>query len=228
MSRAEAITSFERPRTWVPIPVQTTGPDELNESDLVAGLRRGEEWAFETMVKTHAPRLLAVARRLVRDEEDARDVVQDAFLAAFRSFSRFKGESRIGTWLHRIVVNGALMRLRTRRRKPEEPIEPLLPTFSADGHHRARVLEWRPPQEAELERNETRALLQACISRVPEGHRTILILRDVEELDTAEAARLLGITPAAAKIRLHRARQALRTLLAPHFASQAPARRTAR
>lgn len=190
------------------------------ESDLLSGLRRGEPWAFETLVKTHGSRLLGVARRLMRDEEAARDVVQDAFLSAFRSLKTFKGESRLGTWLHRIVVNAALMRQRARRRKPEESIEPLLPTFAADGHHREAVGEWRAPQELGLLRNETRALVHACINQLPESYRTILILRDIEELDTAEAAGALGISATAAKIRLHRARQALRALLAPHFAPE--------
>jgi RNA polymerase sigma-70 factor (ECF subfamily) len=195
------------------VPV-TTCAEEL---DLVARLRAGDEPAFETLVNRYGARLLAVARRFLRDEEEARDAVQDAFLSAFRSVRSFKAESRISTWLHRIVVNVALMRLRTRRRKPEESLEPLLPTFSEDGHHQWPVLPWRATVETELERKETAALVRAGIDRLPESYRTVLILRDFEELDTEETARLLGISLTAAKIRLHRARQALRAELAPHF-----------
>lgn len=214
MNQFQAVLSSDRHR--LPMAGPVSGSDE---SDLVAGLRKGEGWAFDLLVKKHGPRLLAVARRLVRDEEDARDVVQEALLCAFRSLNAFKAEARISTWLHRIVVNSALMRLRTRRRKPEEPIEPLLPTFSDDGHHHPRVSNWQLPQDRQIERDETRRLVRSCISRLPESYRTILILRDIEELDTSEAARFLEISVAAAKIRLHRARQALRTLLAPYYSS---------
>lgn len=201
--------------------------ETMNEPELVARLRQGDEQAFEILVKRYGARLLAVARRFLRDEEEARDALQDALLSAFRSFGSFKSESRISTWLHRIVVNVALMRLRTRRRKPESPIDPLLPSFADDGHHAQRVLAWRGTAETELERKETCALVRASVDRLPESYRTVLVLRDFEELDTEETARLLGISVTAAKIRLHRARQALRAQLAPYFESGAPARRQA-
>jgi RNA polymerase sigma-70 factor (ECF subfamily) len=89
--------------------------------------------AFDQLVRTHGPRLLAVARRLVRNEEDARDCVQEAFLSAHRSIERFEGRSRISTWLHRIVTNAALMKLRSRQHQVELPIDPLLPTFDLEG-----------------------------------------------------------------------------------------------
>ena len=109
------------------------------------------------------------------------------------------------------------MKLRTRRRHPETAIEDLLPGFLEDGHHRRHPHDWPDSPETVLGRTETRAIVRSCIDRLPEAHRTVLILRDVEELSTEEAAKALGITPGAAKLRLHRARQALRRLLAPHF-----------
>ena len=120
----------------------TAGATNDDESALVAALRAGDPKAFETMVRLYAGRMLAVARRLVGNDEEARDVVQDALLSAFRAISRFEGQSRVSTWLHRITVNTALMKLRTRRRKPEESIEPLLPSFQDDGHHAVRFSEW--------------------------------------------------------------------------------------
>ncbi len=158
-----------------------------------------------------------VARRFVGNDEDARDVVQDAFLSAFRSIHRFQGESLLSTWLHRIVVNAALVKLRTRRRRPEQPIEALLPAFLEDGHQASPAVDWRPTPEAELERKETQALVRKYIDSLPENYRLVLLLRDIEELDTEETSRLLGITPATARVRLHRARQALRGLLDPHL-----------
>ena len=95
---------------------------EIDENALVAGLRAGHEDAYELMVRAYGGRLLAVAKRILRSEEDARDAVQTAYLLAFRSLDRFEGGSRLSTWLHRIVVNAALMRLRSRRRRPEESI----------------------------------------------------------------------------------------------------------
>lgn len=187
------------------------------ETALLVRLRRKDPAAFEALARAHGPRLLAVARRLLRNEEDARDAVQDAFLGALRSLEAFEGQARVSTWLHRIVVNAALMKLRSRRRRPEEPIEALLPAFLEDGHHAAHPAEWRPDAEALLAERETREFVRASIDRLPESYRTVLILRDVEELDTAECARLLGLTGGAVKIRLHRARQALRSLLEPRF-----------
>src|SRR5262245_32173522 len=100
--------------------------DLVNEARLVAELKAGGEWAFETIVRVYGGRLLAVARRFVCNDDDARDVLQAAYLSAFRSVGQFEGTAQLATWLHRIVVNTALMKLRTRRRKPEESIEALL------------------------------------------------------------------------------------------------------
>ncbi len=188
-----------------------------NESNLVAGLRAGEATAYEALVRTYVSRLTAVARRVMNNEEDARDAVQDAFVSAFRSIKSFDGNSRLSTWLHRIVVNACLMKLRSRRRKPEESIEPLLPTFQEDGHHAARFREWEDEIHGAIERQERCAMVRRCIAQLPETYRTVLLLRDIEGFDGGETARVLGVTPNAVKIRLHRARQALRTLLDPHF-----------
>lgn len=190
----------------------------LDEEALLARLRAGDEDAFEELVRTYSPRLLGLARRIVGNDEDARDVIQDALLSAFRSMDRFQGDARLGTWLHRIVVNTALMKLRRRRRKPEESLEPLLPAFQSDGHFVERFSAWDQSERADaaLSRIETRQLIRGLIEQLPESFRTVLLLRDIEGLDTEETARLLDTTPNAVKIRLHRARQALRTLLAPH------------
>jgi RNA polymerase sigma-70 factor (ECF subfamily) len=188
-----------------------------DEAALVAGLgaRRPDE--FETMVRVYTPRLLAVARRLVGNDEDARDVVQDAMLSAYRSIDKFEAHSRVSTWLHRIVVNAGLMKLRTRRRKPEESIEPLLPTFRDDGHYRNDLPAWAAASDETAERNEMQQIVREAILNLPEAYREVVVLRDIEEQDTASTAAALGITPNAVKIRLHRARQALRTQLEQHL-----------
>src|SRR5262245_52587850 len=188
-----------------------------DEATLLEGLRARDEQAFETIVRAYGPRLLAVARRLVRDEADAQDVLQSAYLSAFRAVNEFEGTAQISSWLHRIVVNTALMKLRTRRRKPEEPIEPLLPTFLDDGHHAEQFSDWAAPADVMLQRKETRAAVRASIDLLPESYRSVLLLRDIEELSTQEVADALGMTPTAVKVRLHRARQALSSLLRRAF-----------
>lgn len=184
-----------------------------DDPDLIDRLRRGEDTAYELLVRTHGGRLLAVARGLLRNDEDARDAVQSAYVAAFRGISSFKGGSQLSTWLHRIVVNEALMKLRTRRRKPEESIEPLLPAYLEDGHHVEDFTEWATRADRLLEQKQSHEAVRAAIAELPESYRTVLMLRDIEEMSTDEVAAQLGVTSNAVKIRLHRARQALGTIL---------------
>ncbi|MGE3165725.1 MAG: sigma-70 family RNA polymerase sigma factor [Planctomycetota bacterium] len=193
----------------------TQGSDEQR---LLSRLRRGEEAAFEELVRAQTPRLLTVARRLLANEEDARDAVQDGFLQAFRALPNFHGEALLSTWLYRIVVNAALTRIRRSRRRPARSIEALLPRFEGDGHRVLSDDSGRPDGAADLEEAERRALVRREIDELPASYRTILVLRDIEEVDTEEAARVLGITENLVKVRLHRARQALRERLSTWFA----------
>ncbi len=188
-------------------------PGSTDEAAWVSALRAGEEQAFEKLVRAYSGRMLAVAQRMLQSESDAQDAVQEAFLSAFRAIDRFQGGSRLSTWLHRIVVNAALMKLRSRQRRPEDPIEELLPRFLENGHLAQPAVEWKESAQTALERQEVRASVRASIDQLPESYRTVLLLRDIEELDTQETARLLELSSNAVKIRLHRARQALRGLL---------------
>ena len=114
-------------------------------------------------------------------------------------------------------LGASLMKLRTRRRKPERPIEELLPSFLEDGHMAAPASPWRSEGLDPVERSELSARLAEAIEALPESYRNVLLLRDIEELDTEETARAMGISPGAVKTRLHRARQALRGLLDPYL-----------
>jgi RNA polymerase sigma-70 factor (ECF subfamily) len=183
----------------------------------VARHKAGEGDANEEAVRVYSSRLLAVTRRILGNDEEARDALQDTFLSAFRSIARFEGDSRLSTWLHRIAVNAALMKVRTRKRKPERSIEELLPAYREDGHHAEGFVSWEPPVDVAMEIAHNRALVRACIAELPDQYRVVMMLRDIEDVDTVDVAAMLGISPNAVKIRLHRARQALRTLLAPHF-----------
>jgi RNA polymerase sigma-70 factor (ECF subfamily) len=189
--------------------------ERSRETNRLARLRAGDESACDALVCEYGGRMLAVARRMLRSEEDAADAVQDAFLSAFASIHRFRGSSSLYTWLHRIVVNACLMRLRSRNRRSEVSLDSLLPAFDQFGA-RSRPIATRAEQAPErLERVETRATVRSCIDQLPDDYRAILLLRDIEELDTDETAKRLGLSQANVKTRLHRARQALRTRLLP-------------
>jgi RNA polymerase sigma-70 factor (ECF subfamily) len=191
-----------------------SAPTPESDIDLVARLRRGDDAAFEAVVRTYGGRLLSVARRLLGNDADAQDAVQDAFVRAFKAIHTFEARAQLSTWLHRIVVNTALMKLRARRRRPTESIDDLLPAYANDGHQAVAPRDW---SDAVLERKETAAMVRQAIERLPDQYREVLVLRDIEEKDTAEAADILGTTPNVVKVRLHRARQALRTLLDREF-----------
>jgi RNA polymerase sigma-70 factor (ECF subfamily) len=177
-------------------PVAVPNPD----APLIARLRAGDADAYESLFRTYARGLMAVARKFLGDTDDAAEAVQDAFVSAFRGVATFEGTSRLGTWLHRIAVNACLMKLRARKRRrcvPLGDIEPAArPDVPAPSHH-------------------IRDRLLAGIARLPEAYRTIIRLRDLEGLDTATTAVRLGTNDAVVKTRLHRARHALRELLEP-------------
>ena len=183
-------------------------------ASLLGALRDGDDAAYEKLVRSYGGRMLAVARRMLRNEDDAEEAVQEAFLSAFKAIQGFKGDARVGTWLHRIVVNASLMKLRSQKRRPESPIDELLPRFLEDGHAETPARPWRTESDP-VEQAQTRERVRRAIGELPDNYRTVLLLRDIEELDTQETAEMLGITTNAVKIRLHRARQALREILDP-------------
>ena len=192
---------------------------KMEETTLLAALRIGDERAYTQLVEDNTGRLLAVARRIVRNPEDASEAVQEAFLQAFRAIGRFEGEAKLSTWLHRITVNACLLRLRHAKRHPEAALDDLLPHFDGTGH-RVGVehdREWSDDALDQMEKHELGKLVRDAIDRLPENFRIVVTLRDIEGMSTEETAMALGIRPEAAKMRLHRARQALRTLLEPQF-----------
>ena len=194
---------------------QTEEQAELDEAALVARLKAGDERAFEVLVRRETGRLLAAARRLVRDDAAAYDCVQEAFLSAYKAIDGFEPRSSVGAWLHRITINAALMRLRKERRLAETPIDDLLPSFDSDGWRQDLVEVPAGDPESELERRRIRDFVRSKIDVLPEAYRTALVLRDLEGWSTREAAEALGIAEGAMKVRLHRARAALKRLIEP-------------
>jgi RNA polymerase sigma-70 factor (ECF subfamily) len=192
------------------------------EAALVERLKAGDDEAFEQLVRLHGPAMTAVIRRYLPSESDANDALQEAFLSAFKAIEHFQGAAGLGTWLHRIAVNAALMKLRTRRRKPETSIDDLLPKFLEDGHREVAASTRTLAPDRIAENEETRHAVREAIRKLPESFRTVLLLRDIEERSTEETAELLGLSVANVKTRLHRARQALAELLARRFGEESP------
>jgi RNA polymerase sigma-70 factor (ECF subfamily) len=133
-------------------------PTITDEPGLLSRLRNREEAAFDELIDAAAGRMLSVARKMMPTEADAEDAVQDAFLSAFKSLDRFDGRSKLTTWLHQITVNACLMKLRSKRRRPEKSMDALLPEFMADGHQKEPQKRWHAEATGGIEQQELRAL----------------------------------------------------------------------
>lgn len=184
------------------------------DADLLARLRAGDDPAFEELVRTLSPQLLAVARTVTRSEADAEDVVQDAFISAFKAVHAFDGRSTLRTWLHRIVVNAALSRNRKSSSRRESSINALLPTFQS-GRHAESPSPWRAVTPGRALGVEQARAVHAALDSLPEEFRAVLVLKDVVGMQSSTIAEALGISDALVRQRVHRGRQALMKLLAP-------------
>jgi RNA polymerase sigma-70 factor, ECF subfamily len=186
-----------------------------NEADLVAAAKSGSLPSFDALVNRYERRIFRLAINITRNREDAEDVLQDAFLKCFQHFDEFRGDSRFYSWLVRIAVNEALMKLRKRRSDRSLPIED-----AVDGEGETipgEVMEWRPGPEQILAQAELRIILERAVQTLPAPQRAAFRLRDVEGLSTEETAELLNLTEAAVKSSLHRARAGLREQLSKTF-----------
>lgn len=178
------------------------------EADLLISLHEGDHQAFTNMIEQHTPRLLAIARRFLRSEDDCQDALQEAFLSAYKGLASFHGQSQLGTWLHRIVVNACLMKLRKQSRRSMLPLDDLLPDQGDVASLVADDVDADP-----LERDEQYELVHRYLRELPDSYREIILLRNIEEQSTEEVAIRLGITTGAVKTRLHRAHQALKSIM---------------
>ncbi|MEO9875537.1 MAG: sigma-70 family RNA polymerase sigma factor [Anderseniella sp.] len=179
-----------------------------------------DKTATEQFVRANLGWMLAVAKRIVTDAALAEDVVQDAFSNVFKNLETFRGDAALKTWMHRIVINQALMALRKQRRRKEQPIDELLPEFDGSGcriDEPSMLSHLAQTPEALLLSSDRRQQVLASIDRLPDSYRVVLMLRDIEEMSTAEVAEMTGLTETNVKVRLHRARAALKKLLSPLF-----------
>ncbi len=191
------------------------------EALLLTRIRAGDAQAFEAVVGRYGDRMLAVAHRFLRHGEDSADAVQDALLAAYRSIASFKGDSRLWTWLYRVLINACLTIRRSRYRRRVVSLRDL--SLGMGKYGRPAIPGWRGTESASsrLEQAEVQAQVRNCIQRLPPRYREVLLLRDIERLNTDQTAQRLGTPRSTVKTRLHRARQALRVQLDPLLHTQA-------
>jgi len=181
------------------------------DEQLVRKSQQDDERAFGELVSRYESKVYSLALKMVRNPEDAEDVLQDTFLRAYRGIKSFKGNSTFSTWIYRITANSALMRLRKRQ----------LPTVSIDDADEREapinIADWAPGPVEQILNQETQAAMTEAIEALPPEFRQVFVLRDIEELSNAEVAEILDLSVAAVKSRLHRARLKVRNRLATYF-----------
>lgn len=187
-------------------------------TSLIQEALAGNEEAFEALVRPHLSMFFGGIQRILGNEAESQDALQDALVAMHRELSRFQGQSAFSTWAYKVCINSALMARRKRVRRREDALEDLMPQFADDGHHmdQDRVLAWSEAADA-FERthaDELRSRVRLALDRLTDEQRAVFVLKDLEEWDTDDIARHLGISRDLVRQRLHRARVALRTLLA--------------
>ena len=191
------------------------------EAALVLAAAQGDPEAFEALVRPHLGMLFRVIDRILGNEAESQDALQDALLTLHRELPGFQGASKFSTWAYRICVNQALMARRKRVRRREDAIEDLMPRFGDDGHHMNvdTLIDWSEDAEAlmNVEQDELKAKVRQCLDRLSDDQRAVFVLRDLEGWNTEEISQHLGITRELVRQRVHRARLALRALL-PEFA----------
>jgi RNA polymerase sigma-70 factor (ECF subfamily) len=180
-------------------------PAAPNDAELCERIRGGDRSAFEQLMRDHNRTLFRTARAILRNDAEAEEAVQDAYLQAYRALADFRGEAKLSSWLVRIAANEALARRRKHVRRHE-----LAPMVGLDGAAQARTLDG---PRAQAERGELRRLIEAKIDSLPDALRSVFVLRAVEELSVEETAAALGIPPPTVKSRFFRARSRLRAAL---------------
>ncbi len=183
-----------------------------DDDQLIDRILDGDDVAFARVWDSYGSRLQAVARRVTRNDHDADEAVQEALLSAYNALPGFQRTSRLSTWLHRIVVNAALMLIRRKTRRHERSLDEIEAGDSESSWVPSELIDEAYGPQRLAERAEEARTVRAAIAVLPDVHRTVLELRDLQERSTAETAEALGISSGAVKTRLHRARAALREI----------------
>ncbi len=195
--------------------------DFASEGELLKGLRAGDARAYRLLVERNSADVYSVALKLLGDEHEAEDVLQETFLSAFRAIGGFEGRSQLSTWLYRIAYNASLMRLRKRKRMSAFSLDqPPAGPNAVDETLSRHLVDWSAVPDEQLMTAEARREMDRAIAELPETLRSVFVLRDIQGLSGAETAQVLGITVQAVKTRLHRARLWLRNRLSEYFAER--------
>ena len=193
-------------------PETAVSSETIDESELIARIQAGDKAACDECIAIHSPTLNRLLLRLLGNEQDAEDALQETFLNAFRAIDNFEGRSSLSTWLYRIAYNTAMMRLRGPKTKTVSVEETLDET---PGYIPRQLFDWCCLPEETYDSEEVQTELRQAIAAMPESLQLVFTLRELEGMSTAETADTLDISPSAAKVRLHRARQWLRDTLGP-------------
>jgi RNA polymerase sigma-70 factor, ECF subfamily len=200
----------------------TAASENRDEAQMIASILAGNTHEFHDLIQPYERSVYSMALSMLQNEADAEDAAQEAFLKAFRNLGKFRGEAKFSTWLISIMLNEARSRLRQKKTAKTESLDEL----NEGGHVSPALLrDWREIPSEVLERGEVRVMLQHAITDLPLIYREIFLLRDFEELSVNQSAEALGISVAAAKVRLHRARMMLQKKLAPQLKQIVPKRR---
>jgi RNA polymerase sigma-70 factor, ECF subfamily len=191
--------------------VSTQPQPRSDEQALLERVRQGDSEAFYQLVRPHERSLYMSAYSILQDPSEAEDAAQEAVLKAFRNLHQFRGESKFGTWLVSIVINEARMRLRARQRARLESLDE--PAAGDEDYVPIQLRDWREIPSEALEQQELRQALARALASLDPRYREVLVLRDVQHLNIAETAEILGIAPGNVKVRLLRARLQMRDRL---------------
>ena len=197
------------------------GAASESEAKLIEGLQAADPEAYRHFVDQNSANVYNLALKLLGDEQESEDVLQETFLSAFRAIDRFEGRAKLSTWLYRIAYNASLMHLRKRDRMTTFSLDQPLGDEEQASELSTRVLvDWSALPDDQLLTAEARQEMDRAIAALPESLRSAFVLRDVQGLSGAETAEVLGITVPAVKNRLHRGRLALRDRLSTYFAER--------
>ncbi len=200
----------------------TASVENRDEAQMIASILAGNTHEFHTLIQPYERSVYSMALSMLQNEADAEDAAQEAFLKAYRNLDKFRGEAKFSTWLISITLNEARSRLRHKKTAKTDSLDEL----NEGGHVSPALLrDWREIPSEALERQEVRLLLQDAVTDLPLIYREVFVLRDMESLSVNQSAEALGISVAAAKVRLHRARLMLQKRLAPELKRVMPKRR---
>lgn len=188
-----------------------------DDQQLVEGLKKKDINAFEYFFNEYHKKIFGLIYKLTKNETDAQDLTQEVFLKVLEKVNTFEGRSAFSSWVYRIAVNTAFMRLRTKRNQPQLSLDSLLPQFHESGYQKQMAKDWSREVEGAILNEEFKETINAAIDKLPEKEKIVFILRDVEEISTEKVGDILGLSVPAVKSRLHRARLFLRKRLSKYF-----------